>query len=250
MLNKFFLIWAALLLFTFTGFSRPVKVTFSYDLADVTLVYNDQVFKQCPKELPVDFQLGGQLIAFKSGYESRIMRISKDSLFTSCHIQLVPLQNKFTGRNLQVELEKVSFINYVTNFTPEEVALLMITKLNNCNILTHGQNSIFTGVNANSRRFSIGAEVIKSVSKNAAYTAPYYLFSHQKIRWFVLDNTSNQILLELTTEGFYLAYFKAKKGMVASDRLKEITVLSLEEATQKFVNSSQLATLASQANNK
>ena len=89
----------------------------------------------------------------------------------------------------------------------------------------------------------IGVEVIKSVNKNAAYTYPYYLLSHQKLKWYVLDNTSNNLLLELTTEGLYMAYFKGSKGMVASSRLNEIIVLSLEEATQKFVNSPEFISL-------
>ncbi|HEX8528498.1 MAG TPA: hypothetical protein VF646_00680, partial [Cytophagales bacterium] len=102
----------------------------------------------------------------------------------------------------------------------------------------------------NSNRFTIGAEVVKSTSKNGSYSAPYYLFSYQKVKWLVLDNASNSIMLELTTDGFYLAYFKAAKGMVASDRLKEITVLSLEEAAQKFVNSPEFTSLVLQVNKK
>jgi hypothetical protein len=93
-------------------------------------------------------------------------------------------------------------------------------------------------------------EVLKSTSKNGAYSSPYYLFSYQKIKWFVLDNASNNLMLETTTDGFYLAYFKAKKGMVASDRLKEITVLSLEEAAQKFVNSPEFNSLVMQGGKK
>lgn len=54
-------------------------------------------------------------------------------------------------------------------------------------------------------------------------------------------------MLEVTTDGFYLACFKAGKGMVASGRLKEITALSLEEAAQKFVNSPEFTALIRQA---
>jgi hypothetical protein len=122
--------------------------------------------------------------------------------------------------------------------------------LTGCNIHTRSQNTVFKNASANSNRFSIGAEVVKSTSKNGSYSAPFYLFSYQKVKWLVLDNASNNIMLEMTTDGFYLAYFKAAKGMVASDRLKEITVLSLEEATQKFVNSPQFTSLVLQVSKK
>jgi hypothetical protein len=230
-----------MLLLTLTGFSKPVKVKFAYNLEEVSLIYNDKVFFDCPKTLAIDFQLGGQLVIFKSGYESRHIKISKDSIFTAHQVQLQPLENKFESTLLQAELKKVSFINYVTNYTPEEVTEIIGSKLNGCNIMTRSQNTVFKNANANSNRFTIGAEVLKSTSKNGAYNPPYYLFSYQKIKWFVLDNASNSVMLEVTTNGFYLAYYKATKGMVASDRLKELTVLSLEEATQKFVNSPSLA---------
>lgn len=250
MFNKMILPLAMMLFVTLTGFAKSVKVAFTYNLEDVSLIYNDQVFKECPKTLSIDFQLGGQLVVFKSGYESKHIRISRDSIFTAYRVQLQSLENKFENTLLQAELKKVSFINYVTNYTQEEVTDIISSKLTGCNIHTRSQNTVFKNANANSNRFTIGAEVIKSTSKNGSYSAPYYLFSYQKIKWLVLDNTSNNILLELTTDGFYLAYFKATKGMVASDRLKEITVLSLEEATQKFVNSPQFTALALQVSKK
>ncbi len=249
MFNRTILPLAMMLLLTLTGFSKSVKVAFTYNLEEVSLIYNDQVFKECPKTLSIDFQLGGQLVIFKSGYESRHVRISKDSVFTAYHVQLQPLENRFNTL-LQAELKKVSFINYVTNYTPEEVTDIISAKLTGCNIHTRSQNTVFKNASVNSNRFSIGAEVVKSTSKNGSYSAPYYLFSYQKVKWLVLDNASNNIMLELTTDGFYLAYFKATKGMVASDRLKEITVLSLEEATQKFVNSPQFTSLVLQVSKK
>jgi hypothetical protein len=194
-----------LMIITLTGFSKPVKVTFTYSSEDISLIYNDMVFKGCPKELAIDFQLGGQLIAFKSGYESKFVKISKDNIFTAHHVQLDPMENKFEGNKLQVDLKNVSFMNYVTNFTAEEVTEIIRTKLYECSIVTYSQNKVFKNANATTKQLSIGAEVIKSTSKNGAYTSPYYLFSSQKIKWLVLDNTTNELILEYTTEGFYPA---------------------------------------------
>lgn len=237
MRNRTLLIFAIIFTFTLTGFAKPVKVKFTYDLENVSLIYNDAVYKECPKKLRIDFELGGQLIAFKSGFESQIINISKDNMFSSYHISLQPLENKFTAGDLQVELKKVSFINYVTNFTQDEVTEIINSKLNQCKLATYSQNSVFKHAKVDSNKFSIGVEVLKSTNKNGAYTYPYYLLSHQKLKWYVLDNASNSLLLEQTTEGLYMAYFIASKGMVAADRLNEITILSLEEATQKFLNS-------------
>jgi hypothetical protein len=250
MSGKSVFLLATMMFVTLTGFAKPVKVAFAYDSEGVSLIYNDVVSKECPKNLSIDFQLGGQLIIFKSGFESQVIRISKDSIFTSCTVQLRPLENKFDNSILQTELRKVSFVNYVTNYTQEEVTDIIGAKFKECNIYTQSQNSVFKNANVNSKRFAIGAEVVKSTSKNGAYTSPYYLFSYQKIKWLVLDNASNDVVLELMTDGFYLAYFKAQRGMVASDRLKEITVLSIEEAAQKFVNSAEFTALVTQGSRK
>lgn len=248
MINKVLFVLAIMLTITFTGFSKPVKVMLTYNSGDVSLIYNDMVYKQCPKSLKIDFDLGGQLIAFKPGYESQIIKLSKDNAFASLHVDLQPLKNTFTLADVQVELKKASFINYVTNFTPDEVTEVINTKLKACNIASHSKNSVFQYANVDLKRFSIGVEVLNSNSKNGSYNAPYYLLSHQKIKWYLLDNATNDLLLELTTEGLYLAYFKATKGMVASDRLKEITVFSLEEATQKFVNSPEFNKIIQELN--
>ena len=231
------LILVILINITLTGFSKPVKVMFTYNLEDISLIYNGDVFKECPKKLAIDFELGGSLIAFKSGYESQTIKISKDNIFTSYKVILQPLENIFTNSIVQVELKKASFINYVTNFTQEEVTEIVNSKMNQCNLTTYSENSIFKNVKGNLNKFSIGVEVLKSESKNGSYTSPFYLFSNQKIKWYVLENATNNLLLEVTTDGFYLAYFKSTRGVVASDRLKEVTILSLEEATQKFINS-------------
>jgi hypothetical protein len=237
MMYKALLVLIILLNMTLTGFSKPVKVMFSYNSDDVSLIYNDVVYKGSPKKLNIDFDLGGHLIAFKPGYESQIIKISKDNTFTTYQVNLAPLKNKFDIANVQVELKKASLINYVTNFTQEEVTEVINTKLKECKLEAYSQNSVFKDANVDLKRFSIGVEVVKSNNKNGSYSYPFYLLSHQKIKWYLLDNATNDLLLELTTEGLYLAYFKATKGMIASERLKEITVLSLEEATQKFVNS-------------
>ena len=49
-MQKALLILTILLNVTLTGFSKPVKVTFTYNTSDVTLVYNDIVYKECPKK--------------------------------------------------------------------------------------------------------------------------------------------------------------------------------------------------------
>lgn len=237
------LILAILFNITLAGFCKPVKVAFTYNVDYVTLIYNDLIYKECPKKLAVDFDMGGYVIAFRPGYESQMIKIGKDNMFTSYNIKLQPLENKFTGNNVEVELKQASFINYVTNFTKEEVTEIINAKMNQCNISAYTQNSVFKNAKVDARKFSIGAEVLKSNNKNGSYTAPYYLLSQQKIKWYVLDNTTNNILLELTTDGLYMAYFRATKGMVASERLKEITILSIEEAAQKFVNSPEFSSL-------
>lgn len=247
-MNKVLLVLAIILNVTFTGFSKPVKVTFSYNSDDISLIYNDVVYKKCPSSIRIDFELGGQLMAFKPGYESQIISISNENPFTSFQVNLKPLQNTFAIADVQVELKKASLINYVTNFTQEEVTEAINTKLKECNIKSYTQNSVFKDANVDLKRFSIGMEVLKSSNKNASYSAPYYLLSHQKIKWFLLDNATNDLLLEMTTEGLYLAYFKAKKGLVASDRLKEITKLSLEEAAQKFVNTPEFQKIVQELN--
>lgn len=237
--KRFLLILVLLVNVTFAGFSKPVKVTFTYKLEDVTLVYNDVVYKECPKKIAIDFTLGGSIIAFKSGYESQIINIAQEEVFSSYDINLEPLENTFSANDVQVELKKASFINYVTNFTQEEVTEVINSKMNKSNITTYTENSIFKNVKGNMQQYSIGVEVLKSTNKNGAYTHPYYLLSHHKIKWYVLENATNNLLLELTTDGMYMAYFKSTRGVVASDRLKEITVLALEEATQKFINSDE-----------
>ena len=235
--------------FTLTGLAKPVKVKFTYNSENISLIYSDKVYKECPKKLFIDFDLGGQVIAFKPGFESRIINISPESRFSSYYVTLEPLENKLPAGAVEVELKKVSFINFVTNFTQEEVTEVINSKMNDCNIPAYSQNSVFKNVQLTSKRFSIGAEVLSSVNKNAAFTSPYYLLSHQKIKWYVLDNTTNKLVMEQTTEGLYMAYFKGSRGMVASNRLKEITVLSIEEATQKFVNSPEFISLISEAGN-
>jgi hypothetical protein len=242
MINKAFTL-VVLVLIALTGFSKPVKVIFTYNSDDVSLIYNDKVYKENPETISIDFELGGQLIAYKSGFESQFIKISKDNIFMSFNVKLLPSQNKFDGGGIQVELKKVSFINYVTNYTQEEVTEIINSKFNQVNIATFSQNTVFKNTSTKSNRFSIGAEVLKSTSKNGSYSTPYYLFSYQKIKWYVVDNVTNKFVLEQTTEGVYLAYFKAKKGMVANDRLKEITVLSIEDATQKLLNSPEFRDL-------
>jgi hypothetical protein len=248
MMYKALPVLALLLGLSLTGFSKPVKVTFTYNLEDVSLIYNDVVHKECPKKLYLDFELGGQLIAFKPGYESQIIKISKDKAFTSLQISLQPLKNTFDLANVQVEVKKASLINYVTNFTQDEVTTVINTKLKECKLEAYSPNTVFQHANADLKRFSIGMEVLKSTNKNGSYTYPFYLLAHQKIKWYLLDNATNDLLLEQTTEGLYLAYYKATKGSVASDRLKEVTVLSLEEATQKFVNSPEFIKIMRELN--
>lgn len=241
--KRFLLILVLLINITFTGFAKPVKVMFTYNLEEVTLVYNDVVYKDCPKKVAIDFDLGGSIIAFKPGYESQTVKISQEDVFSTYNIKLNLLENKFSANDLHVELKKASFINYVTNFMQEEVTEVINSKMNKSNITTYTENSIFKNVKGNMQQYSIGVEVLKSNNKNGAYTHPYYLLSHQKIKWYVLENATNNLLLELTTEGIYMAYFKSTRGVVASDRLKEITVLALEEATQKFINSDEFKNL-------
>ena len=230
-------IFVLLMSLTFTGFAKPVKVALTYNQEEVTLIYNDMVYKDSPKKISVEFQLGGSIIAFKPGYESQIVKILPEEPFSSYHFNLESLENKFSQKNLHVELKKAAFINYVTNFTQEEVTDIIYSKMNKCGITTFTENSIFKNVKGDSQEYSIGVEVIKSNNKNAAYTPPNYLLSYQKIKWYVLENASQRILVDITTEGIYLVYFKPQRGVVASERLREITILALDEATQKFINS-------------
>ena len=200
------------------------------------------------KKVDIDFDLGGHLIAFKPGYESQIIKVSTDNTFRTYQVNLQPLKNGFDITNVQVELKQASLINYVNNFTQEEVTEVINNKLRECKLEAYSQNSVFKNANTDLKRFAIGMEVLKSNNKNGSYSYPYYLLSHQKIKWYLLDNATNDLLLELTTEGMYLAYYKATKGMIASARLKEITVLSLEEATQKFVNSPEFNKIIKELN--
>lgn len=74
----------------------------------------------------------------------------------------------------------MSFINYVTNYTPEEVTDIIAVRLKECSIYTQSQNTVFKNASVSSKRFSPGAEVLKSTSKNGAYTYPFYLFSSRR----------------------------------------------------------------------
>lgn len=229
--------------FTFTGYGKPVKVKLSYTQEEVAVLFFEKVTFDCPKEVSVDFELGGYLTFFKQGYESKFIRISKDSIFQTYHVSLQELKNKSKNSSGTLDLKKVSFINYVTNFTEDEVTDLVKTKLNACKIATYSANKVFTNAVNTQRKYSIGAEVIRSISKNGAYTSSHFLYSYNKINWSIIDNETNKIVLEFPTEGFFLAYFKPKKGLIVSERLKEITVYSIEEACQKLINSEEFSSI-------
>jgi len=222
---------------------RPSKVFLTYNVEEVSIIYSDLVFNESPKDIVIDFELGGSLIFYRSGYESLFVKLSKENAFQSYNVVLIPLQNKVPSTGIDIELKKVSFINYVTNFTPAEVTEIIKQRFIASKVSAHTENTVFQSANVTDKNYTIGVEVLKSNSKNGSYTAPYFLFSYQKLRWSVLDNVSNNLILEHETEGLNLVTFKARRGLIASDRLKEITIFAIEEATQKFINSPEFASL-------
>ena len=84
-------------------------------------------------------------------------------------------------------------------------------------------------------RFKLAIEVITSDQVISVYKSPRFMMGYIKIRWALLDKTSNEVVYFEETEGSNFVKISKTKGMVISDKMRIVMEGAIKEAQFKLL---------------
>ena len=229
-----------LLLFVITTglFAQKRAVQVSYAQEDVNVVLDGIFLGDNPSNIKVDFELSKSLIFFKRGFYTQRVEIEPETIIGKMNVDLVkkPKNALLDGKTL-LKLDTLLISEIVTNMDEGDIWEIINSNFVKNNYYIGNSVALFPGATneIQNTRFKLAIEVVSSNQVRNVYKSPRFMLGYMKIRWAVLDKTSNEVVYFEETEGSNFVRISKTKGMVVSDKMRIVMEGAIKEAQFKLL---------------
>lgn len=237
-MRKIFFVNVFSILFTTTALSQIKKVNVSYNEPETYVILEEELIGVCPEFIKIDFAIGGDLIFYKPGFYSYRIGIDQDNQFNKLGVELVrkPKNIALESKKL-LKLDTLVVSSVVTNMTLKNIQEIIEENFINNNYYMGKGIDLFPNAKdeIENCRYKIAIEIVDSKQIRHVYKAPRFMLGYIKIRWSLLDLTTNKVVYFNTTEGINFIKVSKTKGIVVSELMKRVMKGAIKEAQFKIL---------------
>jgi len=219
-------------------FAQKRAVEVSYAQENVNVVLDGVFLGDSPRAVKVDFELSKSLIFFKRGYYTQRVEIEPETVIGKMKVDLVKKpKGAILKEKTLLKLDTLLISEIVTNMDEGDVWEIVNANFVKNNYYIGNSVALFPGAKneIQNTRFKLAIEVITSDQVISVYKSPRFMMGYIKIRWALLDKTSNEVVYFEETEGSNFVKISKTKGMVISDKMRIVMEGAIKEAQFKLL---------------
>ncbi len=229
----------------FTVQAQKQTVAITYAQEEVFVVLDGILIGANPKSLKIDFELSKSLIFFKRGYYTQRMEIEPDVVIGKMKVSLSKKpETAAISQKTLLKLDTLLVSSIVTNMNKTDLWEIINSMFVKNNYYIGNSTALFPEAKneISDSRYKLAIEIVDSDQIRHVYKAPRFLMGYIKIRWALLDKTTNEVVYFEVTEGSYFVQVDSPKGLVVSEKMLIVMEGAMKEAQfklltdEKFVN--------------
>lgn len=216
--------------------AKKSKVYLEYNTEKTAVTVNGEFVGYNPTKIMIDFALGGEMLFFSKGYLSKIVQIQPDNVIEKYKVELKVNNFDRHESSLLFELKEVKHSVIVVNYTEDDVAQTIKSRLdqNGVNIGMKSLNFPNAERDVNQSKYTLGIEPVAYLFSNKMYSSKKYMACAFGVRFTVTDKATGDVKYYNQSNGHYFVKLQNTKGFNITNKKDEVTKFAIYESIDRF----------------